>query len=378
MFCNKRFHDRTGALVYAVCLLLLSHLLLYAQSTPDSTPITAANISRLQSTTHLDFASLDADFVTGWFALNHTGTQFAVVTQQQAIWILDDSGELLAQPLSVTGADDLPAGVVDVAFGRDGVAAIFFDGAMTTILYQTLLDDDDDAQRVQVTPSLDGMPVRAWQHCTDDLPCSLWLEVLPASPDDLPAVLELDLETGDIRQTQPYVPADDPEAVVRIGRIPAPYEVTSSETGEIKLWQLEQATVLQQTQLPQDFPATFGNINLPPTHLVWRDNASETLYRLNLQTGDNQTITDLDGRYAQWFFLTSDSESVLAVNLDFEPVVVAWDVATGTETVLASHRDCNRVPDMARLSPDGTTLVIGCDTGLDIWRITPDQMSDTD
>jgi hypothetical protein len=30
------------------------------------------------------------------------------------------------------------------------------------------------------------------------------------------------------------------------------------------------------------------------------------------------------------------------------------------------------VPDMARLSVDGATLVIGCDTGIEIWRITTD------
>jgi len=30
------------------------------------------------------------------------------------------------------------------------------------------------------------------------------------------------------------------------------------------------------------------------------------------------------------------------------------------------------VPDMIRMSHDMTTLVIGCDTGLDIWRIAPE------
>jgi hypothetical protein len=53
--------------------------------------------------------------------------------------------------------------------------------------------------------------------------------------------------------------------------------------------------------------------------------------------------------------------------------VVAWDVKTGERTILGEYRECNRPqPDMTRLSEDGTTLVIGCDTGLDIWRIVPE------
>jgi hypothetical protein len=58
------------------------------------------------------------------------------------------------------------------------------------------------------------------------------------------------------------------------------------------------------------------------------------------------------------------------VDVDDEPVVVAWDVATGQQYHLGTYRQCNRPPDMARLSEDGTTLVIACDTGLDIWRVT--------
>jgi hypothetical protein len=133
---------------------------------------------------------------------------------------------------------------------------------------------------------------------------------------------------------------------------------------------LETGETLYEVDNGTGQPSVFGAINNPPTHLVWRDNANESLYLLNFETGENQLIDELNGDYAQWFFLGHDASVILAVNLGFEPNIVAWDVATGERTVLGEYRPCNRPqPDMARLSADGTTLVIGCDTGLDIWRI---------
>ena len=66
---------------------------------------------------------------------------------------------------------------------------------------------------------------------------------------------------------------------------------------------------------------------------------------------------------------SADVLEALGVNIDLEPVVVAWDVASGKQTQLGTYRECSRTPDMVQVSEDGTTLVIGCDTGLDVWRI---------
>ncbi|MFW5691150.1 MAG: hypothetical protein ACOCXZ_01505 [Chloroflexota bacterium] len=50
--------------------------------------------------------------------------------------------------------------------------------------------------------------------------------------------------------------------------------------------------------------------------------------------------------------------------------MIAWIVETGERIDLGTYRECSRQPDMVRLSTDGTTLVIGCDTGLDVWRVS--------
>ena len=159
-------------------------------------------------------------------------------------------------------------------------------------------------------------------------------------------------------------------AVVRIGRIPLPYVVTSSLDGIVKLWNLDTGEIVYEVDNGTGEPSVFGNINADATHLVWRDNANQTLYLLNFETGENREIAPLNGDYAQWYFLSNDASVIIAVNLGGEPNVVVWDTETGERTNLGNYRECDRPqPDMARLTEDGSTLIIGCDTGLDIWRI---------
>ena len=166
------------------------------------------------------------------------------------------------------------------------------------------------------------------------------------------------------------MPASDADAVVRIGRIPLPYVVTSSLDGIVKLWNLDTDDIVYEVNNGTGEPSVFGNINADATHLVWRDNANQTLYLLNFETGENREIAPLNGDYAQWYFLTNDASAIIAVNLGGEPNVVVWDTATGERTDLGNYRDCERPqPDMVRFTEDGTTLIIGCDTGLDIWRV---------
>jgi hypothetical protein len=81
-------------------------------------------------------------------------------------------------------------------------------------------------------------------------------------------------------------------------------------------------------------------------------------------------VAALDGAYAQAILLSPAADVILAVNLDLQPVVVAWDAATGTRYDLGEYRTCGRTPDMVRLSRDGSTLVIGCDTGFEWWRVS--------
>ncbi len=83
-------------------------------------------------------------------------------------------------------------------------------------------------------------------------------------------------------------------------------------------------------------------------------------------------IAPLDGAFIPFMLLSFDASVAIGVNVGSEPTVIVWDTTTGERYDLGEYRACNRQPDMVRLSGDGTTLVIGCDTGLNIWRVVGD------
>jgi hypothetical protein len=166
----------------------------------------------------------------------------------------------------------------------------------------------------------------------------------------------------------PSAPEADLEAYVRIGRIPAPLAITATSEGLVKLWDLQTGEMIHNVQL--NVPPVFGRINeTTGKQLAWRDPASNKLNLLDFETGKNQEITDLGGAYIQALMVSASGDVILAVHPGEEAIVAAWLVATRERVDLGTYRACGRVPDMVQLSKDGTTLVIGCDTGLDVWRI---------
>jgi WD40 repeat protein len=175
----------------------------------------------------------------------------------------------------------------------------------------------------------------------------------------------------------PSGPENDAEAYVRIGRIPAPLAVTASLEGVVKLWDLETGEVTHEVQL--DGVPVFGRVNeTTATQMAWRDPISDGLYLLDFVSGENRQIAELGGAYVQALLLAPAGDIILGVDVDHRPVVVAWNTTNGEVTELGDYRECSRVPDLVRLSADGTTLVIGCDTGLDIWRVQPDTSENED
>jgi len=68
--------------------------------------------------------------------------------------------------------------------------------------------------------------------------------------------------------------------------------------------------------------------------------------------------------------LAQASGKASIVGIGEAPDVAAWIVEDSQRVDLGTYWSaCSRVPDMVRISADGRTLVIGCDAGLDVWRI---------
>lgn len=325
---------------------------------PLPQPITAENVAQLQSVQRIDFAAFDAEFDTGMFYLRPDGGSIVIADRNHRNYMIENDGDV--HQWVVIGTSEQGTDQDDSAY------PVLLDGTYSNRTFVPLAQLGTTYFFSDFPFELDGTPVAMWGEDS-----SFFLEVVQV---DQTVIVEGQFngveESWEVLRTFAYAPGEDETAVVRIGRIPRPYAVTSSLEGIVKLWNLEAGEALYEVDNGTGEPSVFGAINLPPSHLVWRDNANQNLYLLNFETGENKLIDDLEGQYAQWYFLSTDATVILAVSLGFEPVVVAWNVATGERTVLGEYRECNRPqPDMTRLSEDGTTLVIGCDTGLDIWRV---------
>ena len=163
-------------------------------------------------------------------------------------------------------------------------------------------------------------------------------------------------------------PENDPDSFLRIGRIDPPFAVTVTQNFLVKLWNLEVDAVLATAQL-DELPGA-GQLSTDGRYFAWRDGDSKALHLLDFKTGKDWIVATLQGSNIPFLLLNSSASVIIGVNVALKPVVVAWDTTTGERVDLGEYRPCSRQPDMVRLSYDSTTLVIGCDKGLDVWRVS--------
>jgi hypothetical protein len=323
-------------------MLWLLLILINLTTAPAWPQITAANIAHLQP---VDELRLPTSFQQGWFILSDDGSEVVLHDRVGGVWrytLGRDLEQLYAdQPMS------LAAGVI-----RDGVFyGVHNLGEMIRIYRAS--DTVEVLDIASSAPAVDFWVMKDGSYAVERVSAP----TLIASRDGQTRLLEADF-------------AGSMDVVVRIGRIPAPYAVTSTEDGQVTLWHWPTNERRAFVNNGMGQPSVFGNINASASHLVWRDNENSTLYLLDFVSGENRLIAPLNGEYVQWFFLSADASVVLGVNVEFDPIVAAWDAATGERFDLGSYLPCQRPqPDMARLSADGTTLVIGCDAGLQFWRV---------
>jgi|GEM_PF-499499 len=376
--------------ILMIMALLLISIQVSAQVDTTYPPITSDNVLQLQSVDGIDFSTdiyvpplspqgenqyYPDHFNIGWFVYSAETERFLLIDNENSLSAVFADGSMT---YTVPQVD-----VIDAAPFGDGFYAILFKTETGfSVWYDNLSLYGGTGFHIDVTSS--AMPSAIWVTCPDDADmngfgCIAHVEVTEDTMTSVFVLPAFDIVPGGVESitindvdlaSLSYTPSLDEHAVVRIGRIPLPYVVTSSLEGIVKLWNLDTGEVAYEVDNGTGEPSVFGNINASATHLVWRDNANQTLYLLNFETGENREIAPLNGDYAQWYFLSSDASVIIAVNLGGEPNVVVWNTETGERTNLGNYRECDRPqPDMARLTPDGSTLIIGCDTGLDIWRI---------
>lgn len=346
-------------LVCAVVCLLVSLLVTTAASIAQETggAISAENLHRLRSYDRIDFAGFDAELEIGWFAANEDATEFLLFGQ---------TGEIH----SISFSDDSRRWLIREEQGAQSFALI--DGIQVQdepiILHQL-----DDQYLINGTELRNGLvPVALFHGISED---DLFVE----ATDDEGRIqflrYWLDRETGNL-SLQDVIPFPDRAGdapAMRIGRINFPVLIVSALAESVLYFDIYPDSFnevgAKEFQLVNG-PPVFGAVNAPATsHLAWTNPSREQLNLLDLGTGKNRIVAALDGSYPQYLLLSRDASAILAVNLDFQPAVVAWNAESGERYDLGSYRECGRIPDKVELSRDGRALIIGCDTGLDIWRV---------
>jgi hypothetical protein len=340
-------------ILIVISILCLMPLAIYAQ---DREAISADNVGRLQSVQQIDYADFDADMDIGWFSVDESGTNFTVFDNDHNLYRISDSGNFNMWTY-VTNPEEQLFAVIDGVYYRDS----------SFILY--LIDDKYYVNSQEL--DLEGIPVNI------GLGRDFGFIYVETNLDDGDTVI---YEYGTTPITNeltyedriPYPLNDLDEPLMRVGRIDLPIVIVSSLVDNTIQRYYPGFSMSDQIYEIENGPAVFGTVNPAygdSTYFAWVDPNSTYLNLLDLVTGENRVIADLNNLYAQYYLLSYDASLVIAVNVDFEPNVIAWDTNTGERYDLDAYRDCERIPDKVELSADGTTLVIGCDTGLDLWRI---------
>lgn len=335
-----------------ICLALGMSLL----SARADDAISADNLHRLRSAARVDFADLPGEIRLGWFEANHDASQFILFDQAGRIYRLDGAG--LLESWSYRQQDGQLFSLIDAAFVDDSPFVLYLlDDAFYINATQLLLPGDPVALH-----ALAGQLAIEVAHDG-----GLSFQLMDIEPDSLALTPG---ETLAMPGSEAGAPA------VRIGRVDFPQAIISHlADGALTAYRYPEAFTAEtgrRFKLPGG-PAVAGAVNASGTHFAWSDPAAARLNLLDLQSGSNQVVAELNGAYAQYHLLSADASAILVVNLDFAPAVFAWDIASGLRHELGEYRACKRIPDKVALSGDGTALIIGCDSGLDIWRVGEDQ-----
>jgi hypothetical protein len=363
--------------VFTWLILIIFFVVFPTVAQENSAPvIDSTNIRQLQSVAHLDFADVPAEAGTvdkGWVAVNANGDHYATVNRGNEIvlWSLEDG--FVAVSSSGGCEDNMPGAFIDGLFynsptyrGVEFFTAVYASGNGGIIAYHPFQKGADVTTLCGVLPA--QTPLRIW---TNEL-AETWTEVVDQNSGQptihkFPIPFLLPDDASNTTKDQPITPDSDPDSFLRIGRIDPPLAITATKDALLKRWNLETGEVTASVQL-DGLPAA-GQVNSDGSNFAWVDQKFGALHLLNFESKVDKVIAPLGGTYIPFLLLSAKADVIIGVNVGLEPNVTAWDVATNERIDLGGYRVCNRQPDMVRLSKDGSTLVVGCDTGLDIWRI---------
>ena len=316
--------------------------------------ISAQNLSRLASARRIDYSDLDSEYEVGWFAADKRASAFMILDQDMNVYQVSEA-EVVHELGLVEESPDEVIAVLDAIY-LGGMPVILYRYEQNAYINQHQLDQAQEYLALFGDSGRDEIIVEAID--SDDK--LVFLRYQMSSDGEM---LTFDSRLG--------IPSQDGSApAVRVSRTPFPYVMVSSlSDGSLTVYKYSDRnrSFAKDQYALDDGPAVAGALN--GNQFAWIDPRSERLNLLDLASGENRVIADLGGAYAQYMLLSRDASAIIMVNVDFTPHVYAWDTVSGQRYDLGPYRECQRIPDKVSLSADGASLIIGCDSGLDIWRI---------
>lgn len=329
--------------------------------------ITAENIRDLQSVQQLDFAAIleGLESASGLFVINSDASK--IITFGNAPGQPPLSRAILwgyGEDLSV-----MPITDSSIFRALSGDGECLYAGYQGFVEVYRLDQTEDDVVRMALNAPTDFVN-DLWLQDPTECGNIIYVEITDRMGQT--AVWQLDA-------TQPDAPVflydqlfiiPDQDAAARVGRVPPPLALTMDFDGHLYRWDMNDNTLT--ATVPVGELAMFGAVNQPGTHYVWLNEDYNALHLVDFEALSDREVASLgEGFYISHLRLTQNADVIIGVDPKDAPgTVSAWLVETGERIDLGPYRQCNRVqPDLVQLSRDGTTLVIGCDTGLDIWRV---------
>lgn len=359
------------SVLIAITLFSASSMTTVAQDEGGTYPvITAQNIRQLQSVQQLDFADIPANVkpASGLFAINADAS--LVVTFGNL------SGEPPLSQAVLWGYGAESDGPLVNALGDSHVIRLLTEDGQCLVTGHTgyyavwELDPTQDSARlldqVELPEAFDTVN-NVWT--ADNTTCNTDVYAEVFAMDGSTYVLGPD---GEVLHTDLFAVAGQVQAG-RVGRVQPPLAITMDFENHLYRWDMMSHEITATVEV--NAFAIFGAVNQTGTYYAWQEGTGpdtfEALHLVNFEEESDRIVASYDNLYFSHLALPPEADVILGIDpTDERGTVSAWQIETGERIDLGSYRECERIqPDLVKLSQDGTALVIGCDKGIDIWRV---------
>lgn len=355
--------------IVALGIVLLIPLFLVRAQSENNNTISAENVRQLQPIIAYDFADVPEGILTasGLFAMNADASR--VVTFGRLAETEPLSQAILWGYADTPIANRIDGGSILRFLSDDG--RCLYAGYRSYFAVWQLEAESDEATLLYHSDDFTGDTVNAlWldtENPSGDEGCNtrLYAEYFSAESGQS-FVVDPD---GEIVVPQLFSIQDDDLRMVRIGRIEVPFAITATFEGELFLWDISGNEILASAQA--EALAAYGALSHDGRHFAWFAGDYNGLFLSDFSTSETRLVAELGGVYLSHMDVSHDASVIFGTDpQDNRGRVNAWLSDTGERIDLGAYRPCERTqPDMADISPDGSALVIGCDLGVQVWRI---------